>query len=66
MTNEDILHTLQAMDLLRYLNGGYVIVLAERHREMYEKMMKKQRTKIDPTCLQWKPPQFSATQLRYI
>lgn len=66
MTSDDVLHTLQAMDLVRYYNGQYVVVLQDRHREQYEKLVGKKRTKIDPACLQWKPPQFSATQLRYI
>lgn len=67
MTCEDILHTLQTLDMVRYLNGGYVIILSERHREMYEKLKaKSHKTRIDPQAIRWKPPQFSAAQLRYI
>jgi histone acetyltransferase HTATIP len=66
MTNEDILHTLHALDLVRYYNGQYVFVLSERHEEQFNKSIKKRRALIDPSCIQWKPPVFSASQLRYI
>lgn len=66
LTTDDILHTMQALDLIRYYNGQYIIVLNEHHRELYDKMLKKKQANIDPTRLDWKPPQFSAAQLRYI
>jgi histone acetyltransferase HTATIP len=66
MTNEDILHTLQHLDVLRYYNGQYIIVLADRHRDFYDKSTKKKRILIDSEFLDWKPPVFSASQLRYI
>eukprot|EP00158_Paraphelidium_tribonemae_P005238 Partr_v1_DN27240_c0_g2_i2_m39012 putative Histone acetyltransferase len=66
MTTDDVLHTLHHLDLLRYYNGQYIIVLADRHREMYDKLMSKKRTLIDPKALDWKPPVFTASQLRYL
>jgi histone acetyltransferase HTATIP len=66
MTNDDILHTMQALDMLRYYNGQYIIVLNDHHRQMYDKVVKKKAASIDPACLDWKPPVFSAAQLRYI
>ena len=66
MTTDDVMHTLQHLDLLRYYNGQYIMALNNRHREMYNKFVKKRKVSIDPACLDWKPPVFSATQLRYI
>ncbi|KAI3651530.1 hypothetical protein MP228_002833 [Amoeboaphelidium protococcarum] len=66
MTNEDILHTAQALDLLRYYNGQYILCLNDRHREQYEKFTSKKKVSIDPTCLDWRPPVFTAAQLRYL
>jgi len=28
--------------------------------------MEKQKVRIDPKCLDWKPPVFSSAQLRYV
>ena len=66
MTNEDVVHTLQHLDLLRYYNGQYVVVLNDRHREMHEKTKSKLRKTIDSKALDWTPPVFLAHQLRYI
>jgi histone acetyltransferase HTATIP len=66
MTNDDILHTLQWLDVLRYVNGQYIVVLKQTHEEQYKKMKKKNRVSIDPAKLDWRPPVFSASQLRYI
>lgn len=38
MTNEDLLHTCQALDLLRYYNGQYILCLNQRHKEQWLKM----------------------------
>ena len=66
MTNDDVLHTLQHLDLLRYYNGQYIIVLAERHQEMFDKMNSKKRRIIAPEAIDWRPPVFSANQMRYV
>lgn len=57
---------MQALELIRYYSGQYVIVLNDHHREQYDKMQRKVRARIDPAKLDWRPPQFSANQLRYI
>ena len=65
-TTDDILHTLQAIDALRYHRGQHIIVLSEKMLDDWEKMQKKIKCRIDPKCLQWKPPVFTASQLRFL
>lgn len=66
ITPEDILHTLQNLDLLKYYKGNHIICLKPENLEYHEKNMKKKKTRIDPNCLQWIPPQFTEAQLRWI
>lgn len=66
MTCDDILHTLQFLDLLRYYNGQYIIALNKKHRQQYEKFKKKKKVTLDSKFLDWKPPVFTAAQLRYV
>ena len=61
MTTEDVLHTMQAHDLIRYHNGQYIIVLREALRKKI-----KSRPGIDPSKLDWRPHLFTENQLRYI
>ena len=135
---EDTLHTLTAMQMLKYYKGNHIICLSEKHREGamaradagvvgarswrvqggrgccvassvcpssdlampvpprpdpsdlsdlsgsvrnltvpwsaqsafeftdYKKSMEKTKVKIDPACLDWKPPVFTSAQLRYV
>lgn len=65
-TTDDILHTLQAIDALRYHRGNHVIVLSEKVIDDWEKLQKKIKCRIDPKCLQWTPPVFTASQLRFL
>lgn len=66
-TCEDILHTLQAMDALRYKKGQHVIVLGEKHIADYIKnSAKTNRLKVDPKALHWTPPVFTPAQLRFL
>ena len=65
-TTDDILSTLQHMDVLRYFKGQFVICVTDSHIEQYEKLMKKSRIRIDSTKLEWTPPKFAPNQLRYI
>ena len=66
ITHDDVLHTIQMMDLLKYYKGQYVFYLSQKNLEDYEKTVAKQKIKIDPKCLQWTPPVFTAAQLRYL
>lgn len=65
MTTTDILHTLQTLNMLKYYKGQHIICLTEAMVEKYEKQKKRKRNKIDPARLQWKPPVFTAAQLRF-
>ena len=64
MTTNDVLHTLQNLNMLRYSNKNHVIVLTEAVVQQREKQREKEKIKgkrfIEPTKLQWKPPVFSA------
>ncbi|KAF9933252.1 Histone acetyltransferase [Linnemannia zychae] len=62
----DVLHTLQALNALKYYHGQYVIVLSETVIKKAERAMKKPRRDIDPRALVWKPIHFTATQLRFL
>ncbi|KAI9798032.1 MAG: Histone acetyltransferase [Candelina submexicana] len=64
MTTNDVLHTLQNLNMLRYSKGQHVIVLTNAIVEQKEKLREKEAIKgkrrIDPERLQWKPPVFNA------
>jgi histone acetyltransferase HTATIP len=64
MTTNDVLHTLQNLNMLRYSNKNHVIVLTDSVVQQREKQKEKEKIKgkrfIEPTKLQWKPPVFSA------
>ncbi|KAI9851846.1 MAG: Histone acetyltransferase [Thelocarpon superellum] len=65
MTTNDVLHTLQNLNMLRYSKGQHVIVLTDAIVEQKEKQREKERVKgkrrIDGERLQWKPPVFTAS-----
>ncbi|EME78306.1 uncharacterized protein MYCFIDRAFT_199541 [Pseudocercospora fijiensis CIRAD86] len=65
MTTNDVLHTLQNANMLRYSNKNHVIVLTEAALRQREKRKEKEKMKprryIDPEKLIWKPPVFSAS-----
>jgi histone acetyltransferase HTATIP len=64
MTTNDVLHTLQNLNMLRYSRNQHVIVLTDKVVEMRERQKQKEKIKgkraIDPEKLVWKPPVFSA------
>jgi histone acetyltransferase HTATIP len=67
MTTNDVLHTLQNLNMLRYSKGQHVIVLTEAVLETKEKAKAKEKAKgltkrrIEPERLMWKPPVFTAS-----
>jgi histone acetyltransferase HTATIP len=63
---EDIVHTLQAMDAIKYRRGQHVIVIPQKMLADFEKAEKKTKVRVDPKCLHWTPPVFTAAQLRFI
>lgn len=64
MTTNDVLHTLQNLNMLRYSNKNHVIVLTDAAVAQREKQKEKEKVKgrrvIDAEKLQWKPPVFTA------
>lgn len=66
ITCEDIMATLQNMEVLKYYKGQHVICLNNENLAYWEKQLKKKKVRIDPKCLQWTPPHFSASQLRFL
>lgn len=64
MTTNDVLHTLQNLNMLRYSNKNHVIVLTDAAVAQRDKQKEKERAKgkrmIDPERMQWKPPVFNA------
>lgn len=69
MTTTDILHTLSALQIIKYHKGQHIIVITDHLMAMYEKLVKKVKEKkkheLDPEKLQWTPPSFTANQLRF-
>ncbi|ONH68840.1 Histone acetyltransferase ESA1 [Cyberlindnera fabianii] len=65
MTTTDILHTAQTLSILKYFKGQHVIYLSDQVVEQHEKLKKKKKHTINPELLQWKPPVFTAAQLRF-
>ncbi|KAF1993301.1 histone acetyltransferase ESA1 [Amniculicola lignicola CBS 123094] len=64
MTTNDVLHTLQNLNMLRYYKGQHVVVLTDAVIQQRERQKEKEKIKgrrvIDPDRLIWKPPVFSA------
>lgn len=65
ITPDDIMHTLQALDLIKYYKAGFVLCLAKKDIQQHEKNLMKKRSRIDPNKLVWTPPKFTPSQLRY-
>jgi histone acetyltransferase HTATIP len=65
MTTTDILHTAQTLSMLKYFKGQHVIYLSDAVMDHYNKLKGKKRRGIDAQRLIWKPPVFTAAQLRF-
>ncbi|KZO93105.1 putative ESA1-histone acetyltransferase [Calocera viscosa TUFC12733] len=61
----DVMTALHELQLLKWYKGQHVIVLGDEVLARHEKTVAKQRRRIDPTRLQWKPPVFSRAQLSF-
>lgn len=65
MTTNDVLHTLQNLNMLRYNNKNHVIVLTDAAIEQRTQRKEKEKLKgkrvIEPEKLIWKPPVFAAS-----
>ena len=65
MTTNDVLHTLQNLNMLRYSNKNHVIVLTDAVIGQWERRREKEKVKgkrrIEPEKLIWRPPVFTAS-----
>ncbi|KAJ3214306.1 Histone acetyltransferase [Dinochytrium kinnereticum] len=51
ITADDIMHTLQTLDLLKYYRGQFIICLSQKNLEQVERTAKKSKITIDPVSL---------------
>nr|QDG00796.1 histone acetyltransfease KAT5-2 [Brachionus koreanus] len=56
---EDIVSTLQHLNIITYYKGQYVIVLDSNLIENHNQAMKKRKIRIDPKLLHWTPKDWS-------
>ncbi|KAI1295678.1 Histone acetyltransferase KAT5 [Halotydeus destructor] len=56
---EDVISTLQYLNLIQYYKGQYIITLSKEVISAYERAMVKRRIRIDSKCLHWTPKEWS-------
>jgi histone acetyltransferase HTATIP len=66
ITIDDIMHTLQSLDMIKFYKGQFVYYLSEKAITRFERNMSKVKERIDPTKLEWTPPKFLPNQLRFL
>ncbi|GAM27184.1 hypothetical protein SAMD00019534_103590 [Acytostelium subglobosum LB1] len=61
---EDIISTLQSLNLIRYWKGQHIISVTPKAIEEHLKVYAKQTTRIEPKCIHWAPMNPPATKKR--
>ncbi|XP_063230339.1 histone acetyltransferase Tip60 isoform X2 [Bacillus rossius redtenbacheri] len=56
---EDVISTLQNLNLINYYKGQYIITLNHELITSHSRAMEKRATRIDPKCLHWTPKDWS-------
>ena len=56
---DDVISTLQYLNLINYYKGQYIITLSKDVVSAYERAIIKRRLKIDSKCLHWTPKEWS-------
>jgi len=56
---EDVISTLQHMNLINYYKGQYIVTITRESMELYNKAVSKQLVHIDAKCLHWQPKDWS-------
>ncbi|XP_050677451.1 histone acetyltransferase Tip60 isoform X2 [Leptidea sinapis] len=56
---EDVISTLQNLNLINYYKGQYIISVNRETIEQHEAAMEKKLLRIDPKCLHWTPKDWS-------
>ncbi|CAK8698500.1 unnamed protein product [Clavelina lepadiformis] len=56
---EDVISTLQHLNLINYYKGQYILVLSDEVIEGYKRSLAKRKMKIELRCLHWTPKDWS-------
>jgi len=56
---EDVISTLQSMNLINYYKGQYIICLQKDLMDKYQKEQNRRQLRIDSRCLHWTPKDWS-------
>jgi histone acetyltransferase HTATIP len=56
---EDVISTLQYLNLINYYKGQYIITITKDVSSAYDRALQKRKLKIDPKCLHWTPKDWS-------
>ncbi|XP_013403703.1 histone acetyltransferase KAT5 [Lingula anatina] len=56
---EDVISTLQHLNLINYYKGQYIITLSKEQLDTQAKAMQKRKTRIDSKALHWQPKDWS-------
>ncbi|XP_077978373.1 histone acetyltransferase KAT5-like [Glandiceps talaboti] len=56
---EDVISTLQHLNLINYYKGQYIVTLCHDAIESHQSAMTKRKIRIDPKCLHWQPKDWS-------
>ena len=56
---EDVVSTLQYLNLVHYYKGQYVICLSREVLERHEHSMVKRKVRIEAKCIKWTPKDWS-------
>ena len=56
---EDVISTLQHLQVIQYYKGQHVIVLNDEILKKHETALKKRKIRIDTSCIRWTPKDWS-------
>ena len=56
---DDLISTLQHLNLINYYKGQYIITLTRDAIDSHNRAVAKRKIKIDPKCLHWQPKDWS-------
>ncbi|CAG2183457.1 unnamed protein product, partial [Oppiella nova] len=56
---EDVISTLQYLNLINYYKGQYIITITKEVLNAYDRAFQKRKVRIDSKCLHWTPKDWS-------
>ncbi|KAG6848698.1 Histone acetyltransferase [Arthromyces matolae] len=65
ITHADVMNTCTTLQLFKHIKGQHILCLNNAVLEKHAKSKAKNRPRIRPECLRWKPPVFTRDQLRF-